>query len=400
MTGPSAILLVNRLLGLMTSGPSVMTTVNVINCVAQRYKARALQKAIIASSLVSLLVDLLVVFSVTTWVIDPAWSFMVPMIVAITALKRLHSVVPVHLSFLRMTAVIPTLNVWKNWANLYTAGYVVLGASSVACQVYAYSTNGWDSARARSSAAFSLGYRGFNVASIVYYAAVAIGSDIYFLSLSRKSPILAQRFSQIRQFYNIWIYCVMELLVAAVVVVPLILSVSGSGYDWVSSTYTEQFLLALITLNASLSIKAVSLMVDDSSSGNLTTGHGGGQTTTANPSTVRGQLQSVIPQSQSQSRRLSITIPSKPAAASVPSPATTTPTSGHPLMGGGRGGESLPMSPITPNTPVPLYSPASARSPAPAYEWSRMSFSAGSNVGSQVSSAPPPRTPRSQQQHW
>ncbi|ORZ39184.1 hypothetical protein BCR44DRAFT_29668 [Catenaria anguillulae PL171] len=239
-------LILSRLSGLMTAGPSILCTITTINAVLQRYKGRPLQTAILGGAAISILTDILIWIAMTSWILDVNWPYLVYAAIAINLLKRLHSTVITHLLFLRATALIRPLNAYKDKATLYTIVYAILGAVSSICQISAYVATEFNSSRGRNHVLFK-----------------------------SQNPVIKQRFSSIKIFYNPRIYISLELVMAFVVIIPLIIDSIDPTTNNVSPTYTEQLLLSLISLNSALSVKAATLLPGEAStSGDQRSGPG------------------------------------------------------------------------------------------------------------------------------
>ncbi|KAJ3376047.1 hypothetical protein GGF31_000113 [Allomyces arbusculus] len=263
--GADTQLLLSRASGLITCIPALMTTVEAVNCVLYQYRGRPLQRAILGSAVLSITVDIVILVSVLGWFANPDEFPITAALVAINLGKRLHSIVTVHLTYLRSTAVLMpggTAAAWRPWVTAYTGGYAVLSVATAVCQVAAYTTTDWDSVRARDSGLFKYGYRVFNVLAVLYYAALAVYTDVSLLGVARTNPLLAKRFEHVRQFLNIRILLSYELVMLIVVVATLLVGIANPSVT--ASVYAEQLLLALITLNAALTVKAAASIPGDS----------------------------------------------------------------------------------------------------------------------------------------
>ncbi|KAI9190505.1 hypothetical protein H9P43_001939 [Blastocladiella emersonii ATCC 22665] len=256
----SKALVFSRIAGLLTVFPSVMLTINNINCILCNFRGRTIQKAILASAALSLVVDAMILFAMTSWILDPAWPAWSMVTVALNVLKRVHSFVSVHLVFLRFTAIVPTAQRWKAHAKWFTLVYMVFSTLTMGLHIFSYATNGWSSERAWHTPTY-MAYRVANVCCVLQYASLAIYTDVSFMLMTRANPHLSRRFETIKQFYNINVYVALECVMLAVVLVPLFLGITNP--EVASAPYNEQFLLALITLNASYSVKATVIVPGD-----------------------------------------------------------------------------------------------------------------------------------------
>ncbi|KAJ3360167.1 hypothetical protein GGF32_008632 [Allomyces javanicus] len=262
-------LLISRILSLSTALPSLLVNIGTFNCVWQRYSARSLQTAVLISTAVAMVVDCLILFAVSNWFVDPTWSLWGPVTVGLCIVKRLYSVVPVHMNFLRCTAI-STMRAksWKHYAWSYTVFYTVLCLLASALHVWAYSAGGWVSRKAWYEPTYKF-YRAADVAAIVSYASIALYTDAMYLSISRNNPHISQRYVTIKQFHNHGITTMQEVVVLLVVLVPLFLGIFNPLVA--SAPYNEQFLLALIAQNAIYSVKAMAVLSGDELSDPTTT---------------------------------------------------------------------------------------------------------------------------------
>ncbi|KAI9217308.1 hypothetical protein BC828DRAFT_391499 [Blastocladiella britannica] len=287
----AAHLLVSRMAGLITSGPSLLTTMSLVNCVASRYQGRPLQNAILAAAGISVITDILILVGVGSWFVDSTWTGWVPAILAINTLKRAHSVVTAHMLYLRMTAMIREFAPIKNKGHLFTATYLLISLMSVGFQWNAYAESNWNAAVARQHPSFVYGYRICTLVCVFMYVIPAIGTDLHFLIRHRVTHAMAKRFSSVKMFYNPNFYTCLEMVMAFSVAVPLVLGMVQPAVDWTSSVYTEQFLLSVIGLNSALSIKAATMMPGDNTnttSDDKSASRGGGGVTTGGGGTSAG----------------------------------------------------------------------------------------------------------------
>ncbi|KAI9164517.1 hypothetical protein H9P43_008376 [Blastocladiella emersonii ATCC 22665] len=276
-------LLISRMAGLITSGPSILLAINVLNSVLQRYRGSPLQVVILGCGTLSIATDVLILVAVGSWIVSPSFPGWVGCVLAINILKRLHSVVTAYLAYLRMTAIVRPLTSLKRFVVPYTVLYAVCGVVSVACQFDAYASSGWNAARARVTPSFQVGYRVFNLICVLLYAVPAIGTDIYFFLVTGRSTNMAKRFDAIKQFFNPNVFSFLELVLLFSVCIPLILGMAFPDQEWTSPTYTENCLLSTIALNATMTVKAAVLMpgeISGSTEGHHTTSGRTGASTT------------------------------------------------------------------------------------------------------------------------
>ncbi|KAI9164516.1 hypothetical protein H9P43_008375 [Blastocladiella emersonii ATCC 22665] len=275
-------LFVSRMAGLITSVPSILLTISVLNSVLQRFKKRPLQFAIVGSGVMSIATDVLILVTLVSWAVDPSFPQWIECLITLSLLKRVHSICTVYLGFLRTTAVVRPLMRAKKLAIPYTLLYAAFGCISVGFQIDSYVSSGWNAAKARNSASFLSGYRPFNLVCVLYYAVPAIATDLYFLLVTSRSSNMSKRFDAVRAFYNPLVYVFIELVMLFCVVVPLILGMSNPDHQ--SPTYTEQFLLSAITLNSTMSVKAAVLMPGD------VTANSAGTQSTSTAATARAAM--------------------------------------------------------------------------------------------------------------
>ncbi|KAI9190504.1 hypothetical protein H9P43_001938 [Blastocladiella emersonii ATCC 22665] len=265
------ILFVSRLSALITCLPSLMTNLNTINCVWQRYAGRGVQKAIILSCMVAAIIDLGFLYCVCSWLFySGAWFPWGPLTVCLNVIKRINSAVVVLMVFLRATALLRSLRSLKRFQYWYMAGYLLIGGVSSFCHLHAYIAGDWVSKSAYYQATYKF-YRVSDVVAVAYYALPALATDVSFITLAATNPQIASRFKAIRPFYNAKQFVIYELIMLVVVLVPLFLGISDPLYG--SAPYNEAFLLALVCQNASYSVRAAASVVSGDSSGS-TTGNG------------------------------------------------------------------------------------------------------------------------------
>ncbi|ORZ39157.1 hypothetical protein BCR44DRAFT_41805, partial [Catenaria anguillulae PL171] len=253
-------LTVSRLAGLITSGPSALLTLIVINSILIRYDRRPLQRAVLLGSFISLANDVLIMVTMGKWLVDHDETYWTPCIILIHGLKRLHSIPTVHLVFLRSAALVRQFQGYQRFAKWFTLTYALLALVAIFLHVYAYYLGDWISHEARKSLVFRVGYRGINVFITLYYSLVAIGTDVYFFATHRLTPTMRRRLNTIRVFYDPMFYCALEVVLVCAVGTPLILNFVERTMDWTSPTYTEQLLLSVVAINSVFSVKAATLL--------------------------------------------------------------------------------------------------------------------------------------------
>ncbi|KAJ3372831.1 hypothetical protein GGF31_001368 [Allomyces arbusculus] len=253
-------LLLSRIFNMATALPSLLVNISTFNCIYQRYCGRPIQKAILISTALSMIVDVSIIYSMGSWLYDNKWPLWGPVTVGLNILKRIYSIVPVYVIFLRLTAICDTCRTWTPRAGVYTAGYALLAGASTALHLHAYITGDWVSAQAWAQYSYKW-YRGVDVAAVFWYASVALVSDVAFISLSRTNPHISARFDNILQFYNPVIGLGEELVMLVAVLIPLVLGIFNTKIA--SAPYTEQALLSFITLNAVYSVKATAVLRGD-----------------------------------------------------------------------------------------------------------------------------------------
>ncbi|KNE59013.1 hypothetical protein AMAG_03364 [Allomyces macrogynus ATCC 38327] len=263
MSTISSASILSHIAGLTTSVPSLMTHISVLNAVFCGYKGLPLQKAVITFTIAGMLVDVGIFFAMTQWLLDPAWSLWGPVTVGLNIVKRLYSMLPTHLVFLRFTAIVRSFRRARKRAVMYTGVYAFLGVLTVCAHLAAYVPANWVSSKAHESFIYRYVYRVLNIVCVLYYSGLAIYTDIRFISLSKSNPHMQRRFATIRQFYPSEIYVGYEFLMLVIVLSTLILGIFDESVS--SAPYNEQFLLALISLNASYSVKAAAILPGDSS---------------------------------------------------------------------------------------------------------------------------------------
>ncbi|KAI9337708.1 hypothetical protein DFJ73DRAFT_798409 [Zopfochytrium polystomum] len=183
---------------------------------AQRPLLSLAQQAIAAATVISLLADLVMFYIVVRSSLERGWADMTKWIAFFTVLKRIHSIVAVHITFLRFQIVTgrfrsrPRLRhprgpsapsflgfftrgggggLGRGAANLpavlSTAAYAALGVAAVACQFTAYVANDWSLARSKYSPAFKA-YRAVSLVATTYFAAVGLYTDVALVALTAR----------------------------------------------------------------------------------------------------------------------------------------------------------------------------------------------------------------------
>ncbi|KAI9349857.1 hypothetical protein DFJ73DRAFT_932642, partial [Zopfochytrium polystomum] len=270
----SQLLILNRVAGVITSGPSFMTGVNIINSVAASYRGSFLQGAVLVSTSVSLVVDMLMLVTLSAWIADQTIWWFSRAVVTISILKRAHSVVTVHVTFIRFQAVTGLFHsssstsraARSRWAVgglvsspaalTFTGVYLLLSAFVAAAHFLSYYNAAWSSADARSSDTFKYYYRISNLVATSYYVFFGLYVDYQFIRLGDRNPLSRERFRRLRSFYNHWIYLAYELLLYLGFLTAIFWDISNQ--DVVSSIYIEQCLLSFMLFNGICLVQAVS----------------------------------------------------------------------------------------------------------------------------------------------
>ncbi|KAI9164595.1 hypothetical protein H9P43_008454 [Blastocladiella emersonii ATCC 22665] len=266
MAAANPTLLMNRLAGLVTSGPSIFFALSAMNGVVQRFQRRPLQFAIVACAAASIVTDVIILVAVWSWVVTPSLGAWTPLILAINTLKRAHSAITAYLTYVRMAVLVqPLTRGARRLAPLFTFAFAGFGAAAIACQFYAYAVCDWNAGQARLEPAFLIGYRVFNLVCVLLYTVPAIATDTYFFAEAKNSPTMNRRFQNVKPFFNPSLFFSVELVMLFVVGVPLVWAMATGNQDLTASTYTEQLLLSTILLNSTMSLKAAVTLPNESS---------------------------------------------------------------------------------------------------------------------------------------
>ncbi|KAI9222606.1 hypothetical protein BC828DRAFT_403875 [Blastocladiella britannica] len=260
---------ISKTIGAMTVVPSVMVTLSVINCIVQGYRGKPIQRAILIASFISLLTDCLSgwahfmsIIQYSTVPGGASWAWWPQVTAILQGMKNLHGVVSVHLVFLRFSAVVGLDRTWKSRAMMYTTGFAILATATTFSHVYAYASCSWKSSCAHDHAVYRNGYRPLNIVTTCYYAMLAIFTDISFITMSNDLNSISSRLKVVNQFWNIRYYTFYEIMALVLTLLGLGLGIFYGEIGW--GPYVEQFLLALIALNATYSVKAVAVLPTDS----------------------------------------------------------------------------------------------------------------------------------------
>ncbi|KAI9222608.1 hypothetical protein BC828DRAFT_403877 [Blastocladiella britannica] len=260
---------VSKAIGIMSVVPSMLVTLSVINCILQGYKARPIQKAVLAASAVSLFCDLISGYAHIMSLVNystnpgaPTWKYWPQITVTMQALKNIHAIASVHLVYLRFAAVMGLSREWQNRARYYTMGFTMLATLTTALHVYSYAANNWSSGATHEFNVYKSGYRPLNIVTTLYYAMLAVYTDISFMTMSISMRSLQSRVKVIAQFYNITYYTIYEIVTLFVVLAGMTLGIFYGEIGW--GPYVEQLLLALIALNATYSVKTIAVIPGDS----------------------------------------------------------------------------------------------------------------------------------------
>ncbi|KAI9188983.1 hypothetical protein H9P43_000406 [Blastocladiella emersonii ATCC 22665] len=252
--GISPVLLLSRLAGLSTCLPSLITNVNIFNCVWQRNKGRRVQTAILIYAVVAGIIDIAFLACHVTWFYTsgtwPSWGVAT---VVLQLLKRLNSAVVVFLVFLRSTVLVPSLHDLHSYRHAYLVVYLAIGCTSVICHVYSYAQAGWVSSLAYEHMAYRM-HRIMDALAVAYYTVPALLTDLSFMAMAKANPQIASRFSVLKPFFNTSVYFGFEMVMTLAVLVPLFLGVTDTLFG--SAAYNEAFLLALVCQNSSYSVRA------------------------------------------------------------------------------------------------------------------------------------------------
>ncbi|KAI9358568.1 hypothetical protein DFJ73DRAFT_774334 [Zopfochytrium polystomum] len=250
MSAPNALQVLGRVAGIIIAGPSMMTNVSSLNSIFFSYKGRPVQIAGIASTVLALITDVLILVA-TVWVtIDSKWAYLSQSSVAINVLKRLYSVNVVYVTALRFQAInrqraVALLSSWPIVA--YVTLYALFSATTLGFQVHAYVSNDWVAAAARASDSFRL-YRILNLVTTSIYVLLGVVVDVQFMMLGKTNPMQKSNFARLRMFYNHWIYLAYELVSFAGFTVNIIWGlvdpVNVTGF-----VYVEQMVLSMMMLN-------------------------------------------------------------------------------------------------------------------------------------------------------
>ncbi|KAJ3376125.1 hypothetical protein GGF31_000192 [Allomyces arbusculus] len=254
----------NQLCPSICAPASFLVGTNTLNCVIASYRARPIQRAIVAAAVVSLLCDAIMLgFGISMYTGSPGTTGLV---LSLAILKRAHSTVTAHLTYLRTTAMLGAKGAAiRGYASYYTAVYVLIGTISIGCLLAAESIGGFGSWRVFTLPLFQYGYRITNIICVLWYSIPAVFTDLQFAVGAGANAIMLKRFAAISQYYNARMYFSYEL----------------------AASFTEQVLLSFISLNATYSIRAAS-STSDTTSGGSGSVSGTAGTATAGGSAVSG----------------------------------------------------------------------------------------------------------------
>ncbi|KAJ3370487.1 hypothetical protein GGF31_004077 [Allomyces arbusculus] len=282
--GIDALFSLNQLCPSICAPVSFLIGTNTLNCVVNSYRARPIQRAIVAAAVVSLLCDAFMLgFGISLGMGSPAseWAL------ALAILKRAHSMVTAHLTYLRTTAMLGAKGAAiRGYASYYTAVYMLMGTISIGCLLAAQAIGGFGSWRVFGLPLFQYGYRITNTMCVLWYAIPAVFTDLQFAVGAGANAIMLKRFKSIQQYYNARMYCAYELALLTITIVTLIMDMVHGGI--LAASFTEQLLLSFISLNATYSVRAASSTSDTASGGGSGSVSGAAGTATAGGSTVSG----------------------------------------------------------------------------------------------------------------
>ncbi|KAG5460899.1 MAG: hypothetical protein BJ554DRAFT_6999 [Olpidium bornovanus] len=261
-----ATLILNRLSGLITSGPSFMLNVSVLNIVLLLNRGTLTQKASIGACTAAIIVDILISFTLAMWFIDKTWRDFTRSVVAVACLKRLYSVVPVYVTFLRYMAICGSASLKEAHARLYAGVYFVLSVITAMLHILAYTAVNWNSAQARNSNLFKV-YRYANLTTTSYFIFFGVWLDIQFIRIGRCNPHIQEGIRAARLYYNVWISLAYEIIVYVLFIISIVWSTFN--VDVTSSVYVEQLLLSLMMSNGTYVVTTVANRNVNSSRGTV-----------------------------------------------------------------------------------------------------------------------------------
>ncbi|KNE58018.1 hypothetical protein AMAG_04845 [Allomyces macrogynus ATCC 38327] len=276
--GIDALAALNQLCPSICAPASFLVGSNTLNCVLVSYRARPIQRAIVASAVVSLLCDAIMLgFGISMATGSPGTTGLV---LSLAVLKRVHSTVTAHMTFLRTTAMLGAKGMAiRGYASYYTAVYVLMSTISIGCLLAAQAIGGFGSWRVFTLPLFQYGYRITNTMCVLWYAIPAVFTDLQFAVGAGANAIMLKRFAAIAQYYNARIFFGYELALLTITIVTLLMDMANPGI--MAASFTEQVLLSFISLNATYSIRAASSTSDTTSGGGSGSVSGAVGTTTA-----------------------------------------------------------------------------------------------------------------------
>ncbi|KAI9224939.1 hypothetical protein BC828DRAFT_372227 [Blastocladiella britannica] len=259
--------LFSRFMGLVFVLPSLMMNLAVGNALARSYKSRNLQKVLGLCVFVACTVDAAFISShLQYFASGGAWQGWGPVTVAFNAIKRVNSAVILYTLCLRASLMIPALKgLPAIWINAVTTIYLAIGLAGSACHIYSYTAGNWVSSAAYANPVYPV-YRILDLVAVSLYMLLAVVTEANFLLAGYENEHSQRRLISARPFYNPFLFTVLELVAAILVIAQLIAGIQSTLYG--SAPYNETFLLGLVWYNSTM---LVDLLRMRAPSGNVLT---------------------------------------------------------------------------------------------------------------------------------
>ncbi|KAI9351097.1 hypothetical protein DFJ73DRAFT_831548 [Zopfochytrium polystomum] len=232
---------------------------------ATRRTLTPLQHAIVAATGVSLVADLVEFYACVRAMIDAGFLEFPKWMVAFNALKRVHSIISVHISFLRFQIVTGKLKpAGNNFQSLTgnipalisTICYTATGFTAVGFQLKAYLDNNWVGAASRASPEFAV-YRGLTLTCTLYFALVELVTNASLIALHTQMKELSSSTTQldkVKKYYNHWINLAYEIILILSFVICSVVYFYDPFFN--ASVFLEQAVLSFVTWNGYVLLNA------------------------------------------------------------------------------------------------------------------------------------------------
>ncbi|KAI9351095.1 hypothetical protein DFJ73DRAFT_795832 [Zopfochytrium polystomum] len=281
MLQPQLSLLLSNLTGVVLFAPCINASVSMLNlvfCISlgsgadqkssnngivmptlRKVTLTPLQIGIIVATAVSFGADFVEFYSCirqiyesNTWPDFPKWM------VAFNALKRVHSIVSVHISFLRFQIITgrfkPSGNNFQSLtgnipALISTLCYTATGFTGVAFQLKAYLDNNWVGAASRASPEFAV-YRALTLTCTLYFALLELVTNISLIALHAQMKDVSNSTTQldkVKKYYNHWINLAYEIILIVSFVICSVVYFYDPFFN--SGVFLEQAVLSFVSWN-------------------------------------------------------------------------------------------------------------------------------------------------------